>query len=244
MFKRIVSEIASAAISVSLYLPIIAGILTPMVWILVSWYSSWRLLSYIVPYSSSWAGFVYMFNHTFPEGLRIGIAVVFRFSQVLLFCFGLFLLGYGLVTLARARVHKEGLVTYGPYGWVRHPQHLGILLMLYLLAFPLKTSFSDLLNPATRPGDLVSICSVLFLLILVADLEDYWLSKEFGDSFVQYQQDTPFILPIRLHLPESLQFRALARGRPLRYIAAILFFWAFLLLLSSYFRLVPPPLVR
>jgi protein-S-isoprenylcysteine O-methyltransferase Ste14 len=244
VFKRIVSRITAAAISISLYIPIIAGILSQMVWILVSWYFSWGFLSYIVPYSAGWAGFVYMFSPTFPEELRIGIAVAFRFSQVLLFCFGLFLLCYGLVTLTKARVHKEGLVTYGPYSWVRHPQHLGILLMLYLLAFPLKTSFSRLLYPATRPGDLMSICSVLFLLILVADLEDYWLSKEFGDSFVKYQQDTPFILPIRLHLPESLHFRALARGRPLRYIAATLFFWAFLVLLSYYFRLVPPPLVR
>jgi hypothetical protein len=125
VFKRIVSKITAAAISVSLYLPIVAGILTPMVWILVSWYSSWRLLSYIVPYSGSWAGFVYMFNHTFPEGLRIGIAVVFRFSQVLLFCFGIFLLGYGLVTLARSRVHKEGLVTYGPYRWGTTSSTLG-----------------------------------------------------------------------------------------------------------------------
>ncbi|KXH71103.1 MAG: hypothetical protein AM326_12050 [Candidatus Thorarchaeota archaeon SMTZ-45] len=244
MFKRVVSNITAAAISVGLYLPIVAGILTPMVWILASWYFSWELLSYIVPYSNSWTGYVYMFDPSSPGGLETGIAVAFRFSQVLMFCFGLFLLCYGLVTLARARIHKEGLVTYGPYGWVRHPQHLGILLMLYLLAFPLKTSFSRLLLPATRPGDLVSVCSVLFLLILVADLEDYWLSKEFGDSFVQYQQSTPFILPIRLQLPESLHFSALARGRPLRYLVSTLIFWVFLVLLSYYFRLVPPPFIR
>ena len=244
MFKRIISKMTAAAISVGLYFPIIAGISSQMVWILIGWYASWGLLSYIVPYSSSWSGFVYMFSPSFPEQLQIGIAVAFRFSQVLAFCFGLFLLCYGLIVLAKARLDKEGLVKHGPYSWVRHPQHLGILLMLFLFAFPLETSYSRLLFPATRPGDLVSMCSVVFLLILVADLEDYWLAKEYGDSYVQYQQNTPFILPVRVQLPKPLHFNSLARGRPLRYIVAILSYWIFLILLSYYFRYVMPPLVR
>lgn len=244
MFKRIISKITAAALSVSLYIPIIAGLLSRMVWILIGWYFSWEFLSYIIPYSNNWSGLLYMFNPSIPEELQIGIAVAFRFSQVLIFCFGLFLLCYGLSTLAKARLDKEDLVKYGPYSWVRHPQHLGILLMLFLFAFPLETSYSRLFFPATRPGDLVSMCSVVFLLILVADLEDYWLAKEYGDSYIQYQQNTPFILPVRAKLPASLHFNALARGKPLRYIVAILSFWVFLILISYYFRLVPPDTVR
>ena len=236
VFKRIISKMTAAAMSVGLYFPIIAGILSRMVWILIGWYVSWEVLGYIIPYSNSWSGLLYMFDPSIPEELQIGMAVAFRFLQVLIFCFGLFLLCYGLIVLAKARLDKEGLVKHGPYSWVRHPQHLGILLMLSLFAFPLRTSYSRLFFPVTRPGDLVSMCSILFLLVLVADLEDYWLAKQYGDSYIQYQQNTPFILPVRAKLPALLQFKALARGRPLRYIAIILSFWVFLILLSYCFR--------
>jgi protein-S-isoprenylcysteine O-methyltransferase Ste14 len=235
MLKRIIGRIAAAAISVSLYLPIIAGLISQMVWVLAGWYFSWDLLSYIVPFSDRWGGFFPIF----PDVLQVGISVAFRFSQILIFCFGLFLLCYGLVILVKARASQEGLVTSGPYHWVRHPQHLGILLMLFLLAFPLQTSYSHLLNPVIRPGDLISMSSVLFLLILVADLEDYRLRVKFRDVYNQYQQNTPFILPVRIQLPKSLHFNKLARGRPLRYIVATLFFWGFLVLLSYYFTFVP-----
>lgn len=239
MLKRIVGRIATAAISVGLYLPIIAGLISPMVWVLAAWYSSWNLLSYIVPFSDRWRGLWYMFTSGFPEELRIGISVAFRFSQILIFCLGLFLLCYGLVILVKARSRQDGLVTYGPYHWVRHPQHLGILLMLFLLAFPPWTSYSNFFLPVTRPGDLISMSSVLFLLILVADLEDYRLSAVFGDVYDQYRQNTPFILPIRIQFPKSLHVNTLARGRPLRYILITLFFWGWLVLLSYYFTLVP-----
>jgi len=241
VFKRIISKITAAALSVSLYLPVVTGTVTGMGWVVGGLYFSWSLLQYIVPYSNRWYDFVYVFNRR-PEGLEIGIVVAFRFSQVLMFCLGLFLLCYGLVILVRARVHEEGLITHGPYSWVRHPQHLGILLMLFLLAFPLETSYSTLLYPVTRPGDLISMCSVLFLLFLVADFEDYWLSKEYGDFYLQYQQNTPFILPIRIQLPKSMHINMLKRGQPLRYILATLFFWVFLVLLSYHFRIGRPPI--
>lgn len=239
MLKRIMGRISAAAISVGLYLPIIAGLISPMVWVLAGWYFSWGIFSYIVPFSETWHHLWFMSSPIHPEELRIGISVVFRFSQVLIFCFGIFLLCYGLVSLVKGRARGEGLVTYGPYKWVRHPQHLGILLMLFLLAFPFETSYSRLLNPITRPGDLVSMSSVLFLLILVADIEDYRMSKEFGDAYTQYRQNTPFMLPVRVQLPKSIDFNSLERGRPLRYIVAILIFWGFLVLLSYYSTLFP-----
>ena len=234
MLKRIIGRMTAIALSASLYLPIIAGLITPMVWVLPSWYFSWGFFSYIVPFSDRWHGLFPIF----PYELQIRIWVVFRFSQVLIFCFGLFLLCYGLAVLTKARARKEGLVTDGPYSWVRHPQHLGILLMLLLLAFPLETSYSHIFNPVTRPGDLVSMSSVLFLLLLVADLEDYRLGREFGNLYAEYQQSTPFILPVRIQLPKSLSSNTLARGQPLRYIVATLFFWGFLVLLSYSFTFV------
>ncbi|KXH76212.1 MAG: hypothetical protein AM326_03245 [Candidatus Thorarchaeota archaeon SMTZ-45] len=239
MSKRIIGRVAAGVASISLYLPIIAGLISPMVWILAAWYFSWDLLSYIVPFSDRWPGIYCLFNAGLSEELRIGVTIAFRFSQILLFCTGLFLLCYGLIKLAKARAGKEGLVTSGPYRWVRHPQHLGILLMLFLLAFPIWSSYSDFLVSVTRAGDMISLSSVLFLLILVADLEDYRVTAEFGVAYEQYRLKTPFLLPIRIQLPNSFHNKALARGKPLRYLLAILFLWIWLVLLSFYFTFVP-----
>jgi protein-S-isoprenylcysteine O-methyltransferase Ste14 len=239
MSGRILGRIGAAAASLALYLPIIAGLISPMVWVMAAWYWSWDLLSYVVPFSNLWHGLFGLIPTWVPTELQIEIAVVFRIFQIVLFSIGLYLLCYGLLALVKARARKDGLVTSGPYRWVRHPQHLGIFLMLFFLVSPPSRLYQPFLAVFSRPGDIISMSTVAFLLLLVADFEDHKMSTLYGDSFDQYRKTTPFMLPARIQLPENLRIGCLARGRPLRYLIAALIFWIWLVLLSYYFTLVP-----
>ena len=49
--------------------------------------------------------------------------------EFLIFGIGLSLFIWGVYLIARSRLKNTGLVKTGPYKYIRHPQHLGIILM-------------------------------------------------------------------------------------------------------------------
>jgi len=92
---------------------------------------------------------------------------------------------------------KEGLVTLGPYRLVRHPQYLGMILLT--LGFTswsiwiLRNTFGiGFLNPLRTIG--VWFIE-LFAYILLAHIEELFLSKNYGETFENYKDQVPLLIP-------------------------------------------------
>ncbi len=109
--------------------------------------------------------------------------------------FGFFLLLYSVTYLRMKR--KEGVVTSGPYGVVRHPQYLGMILSTLGL-----TSWSVwILNNTFGVGFLSASQTVgvwfieLFAYVLLALVEERFLSRTYGELFDDYKRHVRFLMP-------------------------------------------------
>jgi protein-S-isoprenylcysteine O-methyltransferase Ste14 len=229
--RYILSKVSEAAAAIFLYLPVIARIITPMIWILPAWYVSWYLLSYIIPFSNTWPGVFIISWDPVSHSHNTQVVVASLCIGLITFTVGSLLFLYALVTMIRTRSAKNGLATSGPYKWIRHPQHLGIILMLFLPVL----DFYGIDYLSIRLGDLVSLFSLAFLLILVADLEEIGLAKKFGDDFQNYCSVTPFMLPLRTPQWIKKQLSSFPTQRYVRYLFAFILFWIFMTLLSYAF---------
>jgi protein-S-isoprenylcysteine O-methyltransferase Ste14 len=93
---------------------------------------------------------------------------------------------------------KQGLVTTGPYRFIRHPQYTGFLLFtLGLTAWSywlLSVTFG--IGWLTREGTIVLWYAELCVYIVLALIEDSYLSKQFGDGYAAYKRRVPFFLPL------------------------------------------------
>jgi protein-S-isoprenylcysteine O-methyltransferase Ste14 len=207
--KTILRGAVQAAATIVVYLPVVAGILTPMVWLLPAWYFTWNYAAYIFPFSNLWHGFILL-------DLSPSLSALFSAAGDVIFAFGLVVLVYGVAEMARKRRAGVQLVQTGPYAWVRHPQHLGILLLL--LPFSLGHAVLGLRTIGIRPGDLLSWALMAFVLLAVADYEESALSRKLSGVYDDYASRVRFIVPllprVRVRLPASL-----GKGRPLRYAA-------------------------
>jgi hypothetical protein len=108
---------------------------------------------------------------------------------------GLFLLVYSIVYLKIKK--KVGLVTSGPYGLIRHPQYLGIVLVTLGLTswsvWILNNTFGwGFLNPSQTIG--VWLIE-LFAYVLLAIVEELFLSRNYGEIFKNYKSQVPFFIP-------------------------------------------------
>jgi protein-S-isoprenylcysteine O-methyltransferase Ste14 len=108
---------------------------------------------------------------------------------------GLIFIIYSVINLQISK--RKGLVTSGPYRLVRHPQYIGMITTT--LGFTswsiwwLKNTFGiGFLNPLQTIG-LWFI--ELLAYILLANMEEYYLIKKFGESFVNYKNQVPFFIP-------------------------------------------------
>lgn len=108
---------------------------------------------------------------------------------------GLIFIIYSVIHLQLSK--RKGLVTSGPYRLVRHPQYIGMITTT--LGFTswsiwwLKNTFGiGFLNPLQTIG-LWFI--ELFAYILLANIEEYYLIRKFGESFVNYKNQVPFFIP-------------------------------------------------
>lgn len=93
---------------------------------------------------------------------------------------------------------KEGLVTSGPYRLIRHPQYLGMILSTLGL-----TSWSVWILNNTRGIGFISSSQTivvwlieLFAYILLAFVEELFLSRKYGGLFIEYRRQVPFLIPL------------------------------------------------
>lgn len=127
--------------------------------------------------SHLWA---YFLSRTGVIGLQAGVHLIMVVSTTLL------VLGFSLVALGWKQVYRGRgqLVTRGLYGKFRHPQYVGLILLVVAFLIMWPTILTLLLAP--------------FLIgryILLACEEDRELEKEFGDDFRRYRENVPAFAP-------------------------------------------------
>ena len=127
---------------------------------------------------------------------------------------------------------KEGVVTYGLYSVVRHPQYFGLILATF--------GFS-LMN--LRPASLIMWITLVFGYVLLADSEELDLERKYGESFRSYKQRVAFMLPL---LPPNVTERTpikLPKSRLKRYLLLLCIYLLTIILTVNilYIYLQPPP---
>jgi protein-S-isoprenylcysteine O-methyltransferase Ste14 len=127
--------------------------------------------------SHLWA---YLLSRTSVMQLETGVYLVMLISSALL------ILGFSLVALGWRKVYRgQGeLVTTGLYGRLRHPQYLGLILIVVAFLIMWPTILTILLAPF--------LTARYFLL---AKEEDRELERQFGDTFARYKDAVPGFIP-------------------------------------------------
>jgi len=90
-----------------------------------------------------------------------------------------------LALLKGTKPRNPPMVIRGPYRWVRHPLYFFAILLFW--SCPVVTSDRLLFNVLWTTW-----------VVLATKLEERDLVSQFGDSYVQYQNDVPMILPWRM----------------------------------------------
>jgi hypothetical protein len=117
----------------------------------------------------------------------------FMLAQILVAA-GLAIAIVGFIQVFRAYREKR-LQTQGLYATVRHPQHLGIGLWTFGLAFAVSGT-----------AGYITWFTVLYFYVLLALREERRLAQPFGSVYEDYRGATPFMIPfvnIGLPLPRS-----------------------------------------
>ena len=186
-----------------------------------------RIAGYLVPLVQSvpvwtglmtlpFAGYLLVLVANLPQSLLHAVAELFAPVPILekgLIFAGLAVLGYS--TVYRRRHQRAGLLTAGPYGWVRHPQYLGMILST--LGF---TSWSVWILTHTfgvgflTPSQTIGVWFLeLVAYVAIASIEEQELRRRFGQSFERYRRRVPFLIPF-LRTPNERVNLLLSIGLP------------------------------
>jgi len=127
--------------------------------------------------SHLWA---YLLSRTGIISLKGGVSIVMILST------GLLILGFILLANGWKKVYRGGskLVTDGLYARVRHPQYLGLIVIVIAFLIMWPTILTVLLAPFLIAG-----------YVLLAREEDRDLEEKFGDDFKHYRDTVPAFVP-------------------------------------------------
>jgi len=112
---------------------------------------------------------------------------------ILPFSSAIMLVGMLLIIVGWKQIHKaqNQLVTSGIYGYIRHPQYLGFLLLTAGMNIQWITLLTLLLWPA-----------IVVLYYRLAKEEDKKMEEKFGEEYIKYKNVVPMFIPrikIRKH---------------------------------------------
>ncbi|MFX0122964.1 MAG: methyltransferase family protein [Candidatus Hodarchaeota archaeon] len=128
-----------------------------------------------------------------------GYLNLFNFNEVffgkIIIIISLILIIYSIVYLGVKG--KSGLVTSGPYRFIRHPQYTGFLLLTVGLtgwSYFYITSFFGM-SWLSAEETLVLWYFELLAYVILALIEDQYLLKKFGNEYASYKDKTPLFVP-------------------------------------------------
>ncbi|MFX0086882.1 MAG: methyltransferase family protein [Candidatus Hodarchaeota archaeon] len=124
------------------------------------------------------------------------------FIGKILIILSVIILVYSIIYLGLKK--RQGLVTTGPYRFVKHPQYTGFLLLTIGLTawsyFYIKNFFGRSWISADETIALWYL--ELLAYIILAFIEERYLSKKFGIEYISYKNKTSLFIP----LPKSGKF--------------------------------------
>ncbi len=134
-----------------------------------------------------------------PTSIIEAYSSLFNFNEVF---FGKIVIIISVVliiySIASLRVKKkQGLVTSGPYRFIRHPQYTGFLLLTIGLTgwsyFSITNFFG--MSWLSAEGTIALWYLELLAYIILALIEDEYLLKKFGTDYASYKSKTPLFVP-------------------------------------------------
>ena len=145
----------------------------------------------------------------------------FVWEQIIAFL-GLGILLYSVVHMRLTK--KEGLITSGPYGFVRHPQYLGVVLLTLTLTTRSYWIGKNTFGVSWISPELTVVIwfGTLFAYIALALVEELHLSKVIASEYEQYKERTGFLFPFGNSRNRGLEI-ILSVLVPALILAAILF---------------------
>ena len=99
---------------------------------------------------------------------------------------GLTFIGFVIMWKGWKLIHgaKDGLVTEGPYAYVRHPQYSGLFVIMIGMLIQWPTIITALMFPV-----------LVFIYYRLAKREEVEMIKTFGDEYQQYRGKVPMFIP-------------------------------------------------
>lgn len=202
------------------YLPIITGIFHPMMLQFSLMYTSWIIFQSLQ--RGSWAD-SWLVNFLLNPSFNTSILLII---EIIIFIVGLILFILGFFHLVIAKKKKINIVQTGPYKFIRHPQNLAILIMLF--PFALYTpGFDDF---GIRVGDILSWTLSCLIMIFYSDFEESVLKKKFPEEFENFRAKTGFFFP-KIHHKKLNQVKNNRNNYIKRYFFLIITYILFLLII-------------
>jgi protein-S-isoprenylcysteine O-methyltransferase Ste14 len=152
-------------------------------------YTSWVLF---LSFGGDWAELGFGIGLT-GDMLPLGIVVLIL--AIIIFFAGVTLFIWGIIHIVIARKNDITIIQTGPYKYIRHPQHLGIILSSLPFVFLLKSVLSSAIRLGFRYGDLLSWILFCFILIIWSDIEERNMQKKYPEEFAIYKSTTGFYFP-------------------------------------------------
>ncbi len=237
--KEVGTKIILALSSIWVYVPIIAGIITPMIYMIPLAYTSWVLFFSLG--HASWANMLYGFGF---KGKYLPLGILLTVFEIAAFIGGLTLFVWGFIHIAQAKKNNVHLAQTGPYKYIRHPQHFGIILISLPFVFLVRSSFNFSISIRIRAGDIISWVLFCLILIIWSDIEERKMRKKYPEEFANYKNSTGFFFP-KIGDKETLTIQKKKRYYYLiRYLIFFIFYCIVVLIMFLVTKYVPGTVSR
>jgi len=111
--------------------------------------------------------------------------------------FGIILYIYSLIYQL---THRKQLIRTGPYKYVRHPQYIAFIIItlgLTIVTFDTSPVFNFDLGSLNGYTFIFYVwIGELLAYIILAKIEEIALKAKYGDEFLEYADDVPFMFPL------------------------------------------------
>ncbi|MFX1574861.1 MAG: methyltransferase family protein [Promethearchaeota archaeon] len=199
-----------------IYSPVLVAILFPMLFLsgiffllFYFWEFSWTFADPLIIWEDPSFSWLNSYLFCFPF---IG-SDLYHFIQLFIFLVGLILFLISLGQLIHGLRKEQCIVRDGFYKYVRHPQNLSIIIMV----------FPFFILHGIRIGNLISWVQFIFFIIIYSDLGDTRLKKKYPKEFQDYYENTGFMFP-RLLPYNLIKHFSVIDHKKLRYFIMLLLY--------------------